>query len=80
MIERKSADATSHNRCIIKIMGDDYVVKGKDDPEYMKKIAAYVETTIMSIAEDNQKLNKCQVAVLAALKLADELHKIRQEY
>ncbi|NLW49111.1 MAG: cell division protein ZapA [Firmicutes bacterium] len=76
MIERKEAE---ENRIIVKIMGDEYVIRGTDTTEYVDRIVSYVEGVIDQMS-GNQKLNKCQVAVLAALKIADELYKLRQEY
>ncbi|NLY74916.1 MAG: cell division protein ZapA [Firmicutes bacterium] len=78
MIERKEAE---ENRIIVKIMGDEYVIRGTDSPEYIERVVSYVEGIIDAINESqNNKLNKCQVAVLAALRIADELYKLRQEY
>lgn len=79
MIERKPA-AEGGNTFTVDIMGDEYIIKGNDSPEYMEEIAGYVEKTIEAIAQGNQKLNKCQTAVLAALKITDELFKLRQKY
>lgn len=77
MIERKEAE---ENRIIVKIMGDEYVIRGTDTPEYVNRIVSYVEGIIDGVGDNQNKLNKCQVAVLAALKIADELYKLRQEY
>ena len=77
MIERKEAE---ENRFIVKIMGDEYVIRGTDTQEYMERIVSYVEGIFDGIAINQNKLNKCQIAVLAALKIADELYKLRQEY
>ena len=79
MIERKNPE-TEEGRFIFRIMGDEYVVKGQDDPAYMGQIVSYLETITDSIIAANPKLSKCQVAVLAGLKIADEFHKLRQEY
>jgi cell division protein ZapA len=79
MIERKNSEVEDE-RFIIKIMGDEYVVKGKDSPQYKQEIAAYLEEVIENISKSNLRLNKCQTAVLAALKIADELQKLRQDY
>jgi cell division protein ZapA len=76
MIERKEAE---ENRIIVKIMGDEYVIRGTDTTEYVERIVSYVEGIIDQMS-GNQKLNKCQIAVLTALKIADELYKLRQEY
>ncbi len=77
MIERKEAE---EKKIIIKIMGDEYVIRGTDTREYVDRIVSYVEGVIDGFGENQNKLNKCQVAVLAALKIADELYKLRQEY
>ena len=79
MIERKPA-AEGGNTFTVSIMGDEYIIKGNDSPEYMQEIAGYLEKTIEAITANNQKLNKCQTAVLAALKITDELYKLRQKY
>lgn len=72
--------ATAENSYVFDIMGDEYVVKGSDQPEYMEAIIKYLESVIQSVMSANPKLIKSQVAVLAALKIADELYKLRQEY
>jgi cell division protein ZapA len=77
MIERKEAE---ENRLIVNIMGDEYVIRGTDNREYIERIVSYVEGVIEGISDSQNKLNKCQIAVLAALKIADELYKLRQEY
>lgn len=77
MIERKDAE---ENRIIVKIMGDEYIIRGTDTPEYVDRIVSYVEGIIDGIGDNQNKLNKCQIAVLTALKIADELYKLRQEY
>jgi cell division protein ZapA len=79
MIAHKKTNATE-NSFSFEIMGDEYVVKGTDKPEYMEAIINYLESVIDSIMGSNPKLIKSQVAVLAALKIADELYKLRQEY
>ena len=79
MIERKNPES-AEERFIFRIMGDEYVIKGQDDPAYMGEIVSYLEIITNSIIAANPKLSKCQVAVLAGLKIADEFHKLRQEY
>jgi cell division protein ZapA len=79
MIERKIPES-ANNQYIIKIMGEEYMIRGNNDQEYVDQIATFLEDIIKSIVNNNPKLNKSQAAVLAALKVADELHKLRQEY
>lgn len=78
MIERKKS--TDLKSFTFKIMDDDYTIKGTDSTEYMQQIAGYLQTIVDIIIQNNSKINKCQVAVLAALKIADELHKLRKDY
>ncbi len=77
MIERKEVE---EKKFLVKIMGDEYVIRGTDTQEYVERIVSYVEGIIDGIGDNQNKLNKCQVAVLAALKIADELYKLRKEY
>ncbi len=79
MIERKNPE-TENFQFIIKILGEEYLIRGNGNREYVDQIAVYLEDTLKGIAGVNPKLNKSQVAVLAALKVADELQKLRQEY
>ncbi len=79
IIERRNSE-NDEKRYIYKIMGEEYVLRGTDDPQYMEEVVAYLESTLEQITQSNPKLNKGQVAILAALKIADEFHKLRQEY
>lgn len=78
MIERRNGDGDYVYT--FKVMGDEYIIRGKDDPQYMEEIATFIETEIQSVAASNPKLNRTQVSVLAALRIADELHKLRKQY
>ncbi|GEM_PF-681433 len=78
MLEKKNADG--EYVYTFKVMGDEYIIRGKDDPQYMQEIATFIETEIQSVAKSNPKLNRTQVSVLTALRIADELHKLRKEY
>ena len=79
MIVGKKTTA-AENSFSFEIMGEQYMVKGTDQPEYMESTVKYLEGIISDIMNSNPKLTKTQVAVLAALKIADEFQKLRQEY
>jgi cell division protein ZapA len=79
MLERKDMPMEG-NRQMIRIMGEEYLIRGSDTPEYMREIAAYVEDHFEKIAGRDTKLNKTQIAVLAALQIADDYYKMRREY
>ncbi|TCL61530.1 cell division protein ZapA [Hydrogenispora ethanolica] len=79
MLERKN-DESENKQYIVRLMGEEYLIRGNDNREYVDTIASYLDDIFKSIASNNPKLNKSQIAVLAALKVADEIHKLRQEY
>lgn len=63
----------------VTIFGDSYVVLGNDAPKYIESVATIVDKKMRLIAQRNPRLTPAKVAVLAALNLADELTKLRQE-
>jgi len=67
-------------RVEVEIFGEYYTLKGDSSPAQMLKVAQYVNHKMRQLAGRNPKLSKSQVAVLAALNMADELIKLREEY
>lgn len=67
-------------RVEVEIFGEYYTLKGDSSQTQMLKVAQYVSNKMKQLSERNQKLSRSQVAVLAALNLADELLKYREEY
>lgn len=68
------------NSVTVRLMGEEYVIRGPDGPEYLAEVATRVETRLREEQEANPKLTKVQLAVLVALRLADELSKLRREH
>lgn len=82
MIKRK-ANPGGVNRITLSIMGDDYIVTGTDDPEYIKDIGKYLAERIEALADSaggTARLSKTQLAILAALQIADDYHRILREH
>jgi len=50
------------------------------DRAYMQEVAGYVDERMHSIASRTQTVDSFRVAVLAALHIADELFRLRQEH
>jgi len=80
MVIESRAVEIEGNRYIFRILGDEYTIKGTGDPAYVERVASYLEQNIIEVTQSNSKLTKTQSVVLAALRIADELHKLRQEY
>lgn len=67
------------NRVNVKIYGEEYTMRSPSSPEYMKRIAHYVDEKMKHIGQANSRLGVNKVAVLTALNLADELFRVRKE-
>ncbi|MCL6614007.1 MAG: cell division protein ZapA [Firmicutes bacterium] len=78
MIQRE--ETPDLNSVTVRLMGEEYVIRGPDGPEYLAEVATRVETRLREEQEANPKLTKVQLAVLVALRLADELSKLRREH
>ena len=63
----------------VEIYNQVYPIQGDLDEEYIRKIAAYVDEKMRLIAAVARTVDSQKVAVLAALAIADELHRLREE-
>jgi cell division protein ZapA len=63
----------------IEIYDQLYNVNGEQDEEYLKELAAYVDSKMRTIAESTHMVDSLKVAVLAALNIADEMFTTRQK-
>lgn len=61
----------------VEIFDQGYNLRGSD-PEYILKLAEYVDTKMRAVAEHTQTVDTARVAVLAALNIADEYHLIKE--
>ncbi|MGE5417383.1 MAG: cell division protein ZapA [Acidobacteriota bacterium] len=67
-------------KVVVNIFGDEYIVRGAEDPDYIEMLAAYVDRKMRSIQGKSPGLADTKIAVLAALNLADELSKLQEDY
>ena len=63
----------------IEILGREYNVKSDEGEERIKKIAEYVNQKIKEIAEGAKTLSTINVAILAALNIADDYFKVVED-
>ncbi len=66
------------NRVTVNIMGEEYILKGSSSTEDMYRVGRYVDQLMKSLAEKNVQMNKQKIAVLAAVNLADELLRLKE--
>lgn len=67
------------SRVTVYIMGEEYILRGSSTPERMQSVGRYVDRLMKSLAENNLQMSRQKIAVLAALNLADELLKLKEE-
>ncbi len=67
------ATLDGYNRVTVEIWGQQVTLRTQNDPEYVQRLARHVDRRMASIAQKNPRLSTSQVALLAALNIADEL-------
>jgi cell division protein ZapA len=71
--------AEKGNQVQVEIFGQTYSVKSGGEPAYVEKLAAYVDEEMKDVSRASGAVDSLRVAVLAALNLADECFRLRQE-
>ena len=69
----------STNSICVEIYDQGYNLRGSD-PEYVKKLAEYVDSKMRILSEQTQTVDSLRLAVLAALNIADEFHMLARKY
>ena len=62
----------------VEIHGQRYPVRSGLDPEYVARLAAYVDEKVRAAAEATPTGDSLRFAILAALNIADELFRCRE--
>ena len=63
----------------IQIYGKTYSLKSSSDQVGMEEVAAYVDTKMRELAEMRSKTSSADLAVLAALNIAQELIELQNQ-
>lgn len=63
----------------VEIFNQTYPITGELDEDYMRKIAGYVDQKMRVISELAGTVDTQKVAILAAIAIADELHRLREQ-
>jgi cell division protein ZapA len=64
----------------VEIFGQLYSLKGKDDPLYIRELAAFVDAKMREVQKGTGTGDPHRVAILTALTISDELYRLRQEH
>ncbi len=68
------------NKVTVRIFGKDYPLRSEDSREYIQRLALYVDDKMRETMDKNDKLSNSMIAVLTALNIADEYHKMKSDY
>jgi cell division protein ZapA len=72
--------AQSQDSVRMEIFDQDYYVKGDLDPHYLAVLAQYVDGKMRAIAARSHTVDTLRIAVLAALNIADEYHRLKSKF
>lgn len=64
---------------MVSIFGEEYPITGYSDPDYITRIADYVDKRMTEVAKQTSLHARDRVAILAALSIASELHEHRRK-
>ena len=63
----------------VEIYDQTYNLRGSD-PQYIQKLADYVDGKMRTVAQQTSTVDSLRLAVLAALNIADEYHILKRKY
>ncbi|UCG38130.1 MAG: cell division protein ZapA [bacterium] len=66
-------------RVDVEIFGKVYTVRGDKDPEYVRRVAEFVDRKMREISQVTDTVSTSRIAILACLNIADELMSMLEE-
>src|SRR3989442_9833837 len=64
----------------VEIYNQTYNIRSDGDSEYLMKLADFVDSRMREISSGTLTVDSLKVAILAALHIADELHRLKQTH
>jgi cell division protein ZapA len=68
----------ANNSVRVEIFDQAYNLRGSD-PDYILKLADYVDAKMRAVSEQTHTVDTARLAVLAALNIADEFHLLKRK-
>ncbi|MBF0284617.1 MAG: cell division protein ZapA [Magnetococcales bacterium] len=63
----------------VRIKGQPFRIKKGNNPQYVQELAGYVNGVMEEIGKQIQSPDHQKVAIMAAMRIADDLFQLRQE-
>jgi cell division protein ZapA len=70
---------TKYEPAEVEIFGQTYSVRGEGDPNYLMELARLVDSRMRDVAAQVTTVDPMKIAILAALNIADEFSRYRQQ-
>jgi cell division protein ZapA len=78
MLDKSSMDASTSSPTIrVEIYNQTYNIRSDGDTEYIIQLAEFVDSRMREISSGTLTVDSLKVAILAALHIADELHRLK---
>jgi len=63
----------------VVIYGHEYTLKGEAEPDYVERVAEFVDRKMREVAGNPALVSTTKIAILAAINIADELFRERRK-
>jgi cell division protein ZapA len=78
LLNKRSMEASSSSPTIrVEIYNQTYNIRSDGDTEYIIQLAEFVDSRMREISSGTLTVDSLKVAILAALHIADELHRLK---
>ncbi len=64
----------------VEIMGQVVTLRSEEEESYVRRVAGYVDEKMQEVLKTTRPIAKFNVAVMAALNIADEYHRLKDRY
>jgi cell division protein ZapA len=64
----------------VEILGQKFTISSEAEEGYILKVAGYVDGKMQELMQASKPVAKSNVAMLAALNIADELHRLKDSH
>lgn len=73
------AGSGGKKRLTVKILGEEYAIRGPFSPEHMLEAGSYVNNLMQDLVEKYPRISMQKIAILASLNLASDLLTLREK-
>src|SRR6266550_9007181 len=77
---KKSVETSAPPIIRVEIYNQTYNIRSDGDSEYLTKLADFVDGRMREISSGTLTVDSLKVAILAALHIADELHRLKETH